>query len=78
MILTKKGCHLCETVEAVVRSMGVIEPNLKVVDIDDDELHSTYWLRVPVVRIEGKDVFEAKMIDTGGEWKKRLTYLLEK
>ena len=48
------------------------------VNIDEDSvLHDKYWLRVPVVRIEGKDVFEAKMIDSEGEWRKKLARLLE-
>jgi len=77
IIFGKKGCHLCEAVESEVRSLGIIEPSLKVVDIDEEiTLHDTYWLKVPVVRIEGKDVFEAKMIDQEGEWKKRLAQLL--
>jgi len=59
--------------------MGVIEPSLRVVNIDEDSmLHDAYWLRVPVVRIEGKDVFEAKMIDRKGEWKNKLADLLKK
>jgi len=57
--------------------MGVIETSLKVVNIDEDStLHDTYWFRVPVVRIQGKDVFEAKMIDREGEWKNILAQLL--
>jgi len=58
--------------------MRGIGAGLQVVNIDEDSaLHDKYWLRVPVVRIEGKDVFEAKMIDSEGEWRKKLARLLE-
>jgi len=58
--------------------MKAVKSGLKVVNIDEDSvLYDKYWLRVPVVRIEGKDVFEAKMIDFKGEWKKKLSRLLE-
>jgi len=78
VIFSKEGCHLCEVVEAEVRSMKAVKSGLKVVNIDEDSvLYDKYWLRVPVVRIEGKDVFEAKMIDLKGEWKKKLSRLLE-
>jgi len=50
-----------------------------VVYIDENPvLHDQYWLRVPVVQIEGRDVFEANMIDLEGEWKKKLARLLDK
>jgi hypothetical protein len=77
-MFSKKGCHLCEDVESEIRSMRDIGTGLQVVNIDEDSvLHDKYWLRVPVVRIDGKDVFEAKMIDLEGKWKKILAGLLE-
>jgi len=58
--------------------MGVSATSLKVINIDEDStLDDTYWFRVPVVRIQGEDVFEAKMIDLKGEWKKTLARLLD-
>ena len=79
VVFSKMGCHLCEAVEAEVRSIRVIGTGLQVVYIDEDSaLHDKYWLRVPVVQIEGRDVFEANMIDQEGEWKKKLARLLDK
>lgn len=76
-IFSKKGCHLCEVVEAEVRSMTFIGTSLTVEYIDEDSvLYDRYWLRVPVVRVGDVDVFEAKMMDQGREWKKRLAHLL--
>ncbi|MDV3243825.1 MAG: glutaredoxin family protein [Nitrososphaerales archaeon] len=64
VLLSKRGCHLCEAVEAEIRSMTVVGAALTVVNIDEDSvLHDKYWLRVPVVRVEGEDVFEARMMD---------------
>ena len=77
VLFSKKGCHLCEAVEAEIRSMAVIGTSLTVVDIDEDSaLHDKYWMRIPVVRVEGEDVFEAKMMDQEGEWKNRLAHIL--
>ena len=77
VVFSKKGCHLCEAVEAEIRSMTFIGASLKVVNIDEDSvLHSRYWLRVPVVRVEGEEIFEARMMDQEGEWKERLARAL--
>ena len=77
VLFSKRGCHLCEPVEAEIRSTAIIGTGLTVVDIDEDSvLHDKYWLRIPVVRVEGEDVFEAKMMDQEGEWKNRLAHIL--
>ena len=79
VVFSKMGCHLCEAVEAEIRSIRIIGTGLQVVYIDENPvLHDQYWLRVPVVQIEGRDVFEANMIDLEGEWKKKLARLLDK
>jgi hypothetical protein len=65
-------------VEAEIRSMKGVRADVTVVDIDKDPaLHDRYWMRIPVVTVGGKDVFEAKMMDLEGRWKKRLPSLLE-
>ena len=39
---------------------------MRVVDINDDpKLHDKYWLTIPVVQIDGEDVFDARHL--GGE-----------
>jgi len=76
-IFRTSGCHLCVTLEAEVRSIIAIGTNLVLVNIDENrELYDRYWLQVPVVRVRGKDVFEAKMMDQRGEWKMRLKGLI--
>jgi len=69
----RKGCHLCEIVEAEIRAIDMIETSLTVVDVDKDRaLLEMYLLRIPVVTVAGKEVFEASMMDTNGRWKERL------
>ena len=77
VLLSKQGCHLCEAAESEIRSLGATGLRLEVVDIDgDQELHDRYWLRVPVVMVDGEEVFEARMMDLAGEWKQTLAEIL--
>ena len=77
VIFRREGCHLCEAVEAEIRSMKEVKANLTVVDIDSDPaLHVRYLLSIPVVAVGGREIFEAKMMDPEGRWRKRLPSLL--
>ena len=76
-LLGKPGCHLCEAVEAHLRSLGPLMPKLTIVNIETNrELHDRYQLRIPIVTIGGGVVFEANMMDSEGKWKERLIQLL--
>ena len=78
VLFVKEGCHLCDAVEATMRSMQGDRTRLTIVDIDTDPaLHDKYWLRIPVVAVGGKDIFEARMMDLEGRWKKTLASLLK-
>jgi glutaredoxin len=66
-VVSKRGCHLCEK---VVKTMSELAPRfnfeVRVANIDDDpQLHDKYWLTVPAVQIDGKDVFDVRHL--GGE-----------
>ncbi len=77
VVLGRKDCHLCELVEAEIRSMEGADARLTVVDIDKDAaLQGKYWLRIPVVLLGGREVFEAKMMDPEGRWRRALPSLL--
>jgi len=77
VLLSKKGCHLCEAVEAEIRSLRLPATILRVLDIEEDRsLHDKYWLTIPVVRLAGVDVFDARMMDPSGDWKRKLASLL--
>lgn len=76
-MLSRLGCHLCEAVEEEIRSTKGVAFDLVVIDIDvDPMLKDKYSVRVPVVTVDGKEVFEAKMMDTDGRWRKRLLSLM--
>ena len=52
----RAGCHLCDDAQAVLDRVG--EP-YDVVDIEsDDELLKRYLERIPVVAVDGEDVFD--------------------
>ena len=52
----RPDCHLCDDAQAVLDRVG--EP-YDVVDIEsDDELFKRYLERIPVVVVDGEEVFE--------------------
>ena len=59
-VYTRVGCHLCEEAERVLRGEQAVTPfHLALVDIDRDaELARRYGVRVPVVAVDGDDLFE--------------------
>jgi len=77
VLLEKPGCHLCEQVEAELRSGNAGAAGFTVVNIEGSrELHDEYWVRIPVVLVGGVVVFDARMMDVEGEWRKTLRRLL--
>ena len=72
----KTDCHLCELVEAELRSTRVAF-ELTTVNIETNrETYDKYWMKIPVVTIGGREVFEARMMDWHGEWRRLLRSLL--
>jgi glutaredoxin len=59
-VYTRVGCHLCQEAERVLRAeQATAGFSLELVDIDrDPELASRYGVRVPVVAVDGQDLFE--------------------
>jgi glutaredoxin len=52
----RAGCHLCDDARAVLEHVG--EP-FDEIDIDtDDALHAAYLERIPVVAVDGEELFE--------------------
>jgi glutaredoxin len=55
VLYTRVGCHLCEEAERVLAAPF----DLELVDIDrDPELARRYGVRVPVVAVDGEELFE--------------------
>jgi glutaredoxin len=59
-LYTRTGCHLCEEAERVLRQeQPAAGFGLELVDIDrDPALARRYGVRVPVVAVDGEDLFE--------------------
>ena len=59
VLVTRKGCHLCDDALSLLRSLGH-EPELADVDADD-RLHDLYDWRVPVLLLDGRVVAEGRI-----------------
>jgi glutaredoxin len=56
VLYSRPGCHLCDDARAVLQDEGV---TFEEVDIDqDDALLKRYLERIPVISLDGADVFE--------------------
>jgi hypothetical protein len=56
----KAGCHLCDDARAVVQRVRADHPfYLTEVDVSlDPELHRAYGERIPVLELDGEELFE--------------------
>lgn len=77
-VISKNGCHLCESAIQVLESLKTKESfQLEVLYIEDDEsLHDSYWLKIPVVKLDGRDLFEAKDIALPKDCSEKLARLV--
>ena len=57
-LVSRKGCHLCEEAEELLRAHG-LEYHWQNVDADED-LKKQYTFRVPVLMLDGKVLLEGK------------------
>ena len=57
-LYTREGCHLCEEAETALAGLDVPH-TLERVDIEaDDELFKRYLERIPVVAVDGEELFD--------------------
>jgi glutaredoxin len=77
-LISKRGCHLCEQALRILESLKTEHSfDLSVLFIEDDSsLFDKYWIKVPVVRLNGSDVYEAQDLAYPGECKAKLEKLL--
>jgi glutaredoxin len=52
----RPGCHLCDEAREVLERMGVPFESVNIET--DDELHRRYLERIPVVVVDGEELFE--------------------
>lgn len=58
-VYTRATCGLCRTAEAVVAEVAGDRADIELVDIDADAtLTERYTVRVPVVALDGDELFE--------------------
>jgi glutaredoxin len=59
-LYSRPGCHLCEEARAVLERARERAPfDIDEVDIEaDDVLHARYLERIPVVVLDGEELFE--------------------
>jgi glutaredoxin-like protein DUF836 len=58
----RPGCHLCDDARAAIgRVRDRVGPIFELVEVDittDDALHARYLERIPVVLLDGEELFE--------------------
>jgi glutaredoxin len=56
----RPGCHLCDDARAALERVRAAHPfALDEIDITrDDELHARYLERIPVVALDGEELFD--------------------
>ena len=59
VLVTRRGCHLCDDTLSLLRSLGH-HPELADVDADD-RLHDLYDWRVPVVLLDDRVLAEGRI-----------------
>ena len=52
----RPGCHLCDDARAVLERVGA--PFAEIDITTDDALHAAYLERIPVVTLDGEELFE--------------------
>ena len=58
-VYTRQGCGLCREAEAVVAELAEGRATVELVDIDrDPKLYERYTVRVPVVALDGEELFD--------------------
>lgn len=68
-LLRKPGCGLCDEAEGMLRKLGRrIAVRVTLVDIDSDpELQARYFLEIPVVLVDGREIARAPIRETALE-----------
>lgn len=66
IVYTRARCGLCREAEAIVAEVAAGDADVEHVDIDaDPSLTERYTVRVPVVAVDGRELFEY-VVDPAG------------
>jgi hypothetical protein len=77
-VIAKSSCHICENVIEDLQKLSEKYPfQLETLDImNDAALFDKYWLKIPVVRLDGIDVLEVEQIAFPNERMRKLEAIL--
>ncbi|HXQ93356.1 MAG TPA: glutaredoxin family protein [Nitrososphaerales archaeon] len=77
-VISKDGCHLCERVVDKLKELSTGGGfKLEIVEITKDRsTYEKYFLRIPVVQLDDKDVFEVEDIALPTDCKLKLETLV--
>ncbi|MEP6758824.1 MAG: glutaredoxin family protein [Actinomycetota bacterium] len=66
VLYSRPGCHLCDQARAVIEAVRARNPFFfEEVDIEaDDALVRDYGMRIPVVSVDGEELFEISVDPT--------------
>ena len=56
VLLSRPGCHLCDDARVVLERVGAPFDEIDITS--DDALHAAYLERIPVVTLDGEELFE--------------------
>jgi glutaredoxin len=78
-VLSKEGCHLCErAIDTLLELSTSYVFDLEVVDISSDEtLFKKYFLRIPVICLDGRDIFDAEQLALPNDCRRNLEDLVK-
>jgi len=77
-VISKDGCHLCERVIDKLKELSIGRGfQLEIVEITKDRsAFEKYFLKIPVVQLDGKDVFEVEDVALPTDCKSKLETLV--
>jgi glutaredoxin len=77
-VISKHGCHLCERAIETLESLKENSDfELRIIYIENDEsLHDNYYLKIPVVRLDGRDILEVIDIALPRDCQRKLSDLV--
>jgi glutaredoxin len=66
-LYTRPGCHLCDDARATLERMRSDRPfAIEEIDIEsDDDLHRRYLERIPVIALDGEELFDFFVDEAG-------------
>ncbi len=56
VLFSRPGCHLCDDARAALERVGARYEEIDITT--DDALHAAYLERIPVVALDGRELFE--------------------